>query len=78
MMKSGAFSSKSGGSSASSSGNKQTPRPSSAPAARKATPQSKKVKQGSNHIETVMPVPNKPLAIQEKCFLDSGKARLSW
>jgi hypothetical protein len=65
--------------SGSSSGKKQTSRPTSAPAAEKSAPHHKKVKSASlKHVETVMPVPNKPRALEDKFFLDSGKARLSW
>lgn len=57
----------------------QGTRPSSAPSGRAAAPSKKKLKCAvPKHIETVMPVPNKPLMLEEKSVFDSGKSRLSW
>jgi hypothetical protein len=62
-----------------SSSTLQVTRPSSAPSGRAAAPSKKKMKRAvPKHIETVMPVPNKPLILEEKNVFDSGKSRLSW
>ena len=69
--------------SGSSSSARSEPRPWSAPAPRRDAPKGKAPAKHAGprspkHVETVMPVPNRPLKLEEKFVSDSGKARLSW
>jgi hypothetical protein len=67
-------------SSSSGSSTSQSSRPASAPSVGRGAVSSKKNAKlaAPMQSETVMPVPNKPLILEQKYVSDSGKARLSW